>query len=264
MEDIVSKIINALGLDSEEIANAENDRVEASKETSGEPQKIVDATDERTAAAYEIATTPRKATNQPYDTFPTPEFGDAVWLFNSHNQLANGVEELKPTYNNQWEALEAILDLTNSLCREPGVINLNAEDLRSCIGQGRKLLMAKTKGQLAPRKASNHRTEQLTSLGKECCKTLGAYATQGKNGLIQLSGGRNLSLLGIDEALEAITEELPENCDIVFGASLDMENSEDFMKIELLLEVEQGIATLPPFSVLAALSHKNKSYRRKW
>lgn len=178
------------------------------------------------------------ATDEPYKTFLTPEYGHAVWLYNSQNQLINELEDIKPTYNDQWAALMDIMGLTNSLCREPGLINLCFEDLCCCIGEGRRLVMAKSKGRLDSNREVSHRTEQLRSLGKECCKALGTYAAHGKNCLIHLYGGNKTSLFDLNEAVETMAEEMPEECNIIFGAGLDMENDEDFLEIKLLLDVE--------------------------
>ena len=129
-------------------------------------------------------------------------------------QLANGTIGFHQTYEMAgliWrQAIQGLNDLVNN----PGLINIDFADVQAIMAEGGGAIIASGRG------VGKNRARIAAEMATRS-EVLG-LTIHGANGLIfNVCGGRDLSLLEVEEAAEIITETAQPLANVIFGAAIN-------------------------------------------
>jgi cell division protein FtsZ len=142
----------------------------------------------------------------------------------------------------------------------PGIINLDFADVRKIMSEAGPALLAIGKGRGEGRAAEAARAAVASPLLD--------ISIQGARGvLFNVVGGRNLSLQEINAAAQVIHEVVDENAEIVFGAAIDEELSDDEVKVTVIATGFQTVSRRHDEAVEPAVAADHltlEDYQRGW
>ncbi|AYM84694.1 MULTISPECIES: cell division protein FtsZ [Agrobacterium] len=142
---------------------------------------------------------------------------DTVIVIPNQNLLR--IADAGTTFENALKTADKVLSLgvrciTDLILRE-GLVNLDFADVRYVMKNGGRALMgtAQAKG---PKRASEAAAAAIANplLGEPSLK-------EARGALVSISGGNDLTLYEIDEAMTLVREAVSEETDVVMGASFD-------------------------------------------
>ncbi len=131
-------------------------------------------------------------------------------LFRIAKENTSFVDAFKMADDILYQGVRSITDLMMT----PMLVNLDFADLKAVISEMGKAMMGSGE--------SEGENRALIAAEKAISNPLLDVSMKGAKGiLINISGGRDLSLMEVDEAAERIREEVDEDANIIFGASCD-------------------------------------------
>ncbi|GAH71518.1 unnamed protein product, partial [marine sediment metagenome] len=166
-------------------------------------------------------------------------------LIHIPNEKLFEVVDRKTTILDAFKRIDAILSQGVSsiveLITQPGVINLDFADIKAVIENGGESIMGVGKGK-GPERAVNAAKEAITNRLLE-----GRDIGSAKNILVSITGGPDLTLHEVKDAVRTINNSLPSLSHSVFGAVIDERLIEE-MKITVIATglSEKKEVSLPP------------------
>ena len=157
------------------------------------------------------------------------KFVDTLLIIPNQNlfRVANEQTTLAEAFKMADDVLHAGVRGVTDLMVMPGLINLDFADIRTVMGEMGKAMMGT--GEATGDKRAIEAAEAAISN-----PLLDDVSMRGARGvLINITGGRDMTLFEVDEAANRIREEVDPECNIIFGSTFD-EKLDGMMRISVV------------------------------